>query len=60
MANLGNIFDYQNDPDKERYEKPGGKGPDRGHGPMKPMVIYYIIAVAILGSTGLLSLLLNL
>ncbi len=48
MANLGNIFDYQNDPDKERYEKPGGKGPDRGHGPMKPMVIYYIIALAVL------------
>ena len=48
MANLGNIFDYQNDPDKGRYEKPDGRGSNKGHGPMKPMVIYYIIALAVL------------
>ena len=48
MANLGNIFDYQNDPDKGRYEKPDGRGSNKGHGPMKPMIIYYIIALAVL------------
>ncbi len=46
MANLGNIFDYQNDPDKDKYEKKDGGG--SGQRPLKPMIIYYIIALGIL------------
>ena len=47
MANLGNIFDYQNDPNKSKYDGSGGKG-GRFPKPNKPIIIYYIVAVLLL------------
>ncbi len=47
MANLGNIFDFMNDPDKEKYD--GSK--NKGSGikpPKKPMIVYYLIVIAIM------------
>ena len=49
MANLGNIFDFMNDPDKDKYD--GSKKNDRGNGikpPKKPMIVYYLIVIAIM------------
>ena len=46
MANLGNIFDYQNDPNKNKYD--GSGSGSRFPRPNKPMLIYYIIALAVL------------
>ena len=49
MANLGNIVDYMNDPDKDKYD--GSKKNDRGNGikpPKKPMIVYYLIVIAIM------------
>ena len=46
MANLGNIFDYQNDPNKNKYD--GSGSGSRFPKPNKPMLIYYIIALAVL------------
>ena len=47
MANLGNIFDYQNDPNKSKYDGSGGNG-GRFPKPNKPIIIYYIVAVLLL------------
>ncbi len=46
MANLGNIFDYQNDPNKSKYD--GSKGNGRFPKPNKPIMIYYIVALLLL------------
>ena len=49
MVNLGNIFDFMNDPDKDKYD--GSKKNDRGNGikpPKKPMIVYYLIVIAIM------------
>ena len=47
MANLGNIFDFMNDPDKDKYDgsnkNGGGLKP-----PKKPMIVYYLIVLAIM------------
>ena len=50
MANLGNIFDYREDPDRGKYDgskqpnqnKPGGKKPP------KPMIVYYLIGLIVI------------
>ena len=52
MANLGNIFDYREDPDHENYD--GSKNPNKmnnGGGrkrPPRPMMIYYVVALVII------------
>ena len=52
MANLGNIFDYREDPDHENYD--GSKNPNNmnnGGGrkrPPRPMMIYYVVALVII------------
>ena len=48
MANLGNIFDFMNDPDKDQYD---GSKKGKGSGikpPKKPMIVYYLIVIAIM------------
>ena len=42
--NLGNIFDYKNDPDKSRYDGSGNQGGK----PRKPMVFYVVIVLCIM------------
>lgn len=46
MANLGNIFDYQNDPNKNKYDGSGSNS--MFPKPNKPMLVYYIVALAVL------------
>ena len=47
MANLGNIFDFENDPDKSNYD---GSGDKRNNipKPRKQMVIYWLIAIGVI------------
>ena len=45
MANLGNIFDFQNDPDRKRYD---GSNKFNFKKPNRQMVIYYILAVVLI------------
>ncbi len=45
MANLGNIFDFQNDPDRKRYD---GSNKFNFRKPNRQMVIYYILAVVLI------------
>lgn len=46
MANLGNIFDYQNDPEKSNYDGSGNNG--NHFRPRRQMVIYWIIVIAVI------------
>ena len=46
MANLGNIFDFQNDPDKSEYDGSGKN--DRPKKPRKQMLIYWLIGIAVI------------
>ena len=50
MANLGNIFDYREDPDHSKYD--GSHGNGGGNHPIKkppiPMVAYAVIALVVL------------
>ena len=46
MANLGNIFDFMNDPDKEKYD--GSKNNNGIKPPKKPMIVYYLIVLGIM------------
>lgn len=46
MADLGNIFDFQNDPDRSNYD--GSKDNHNIRKPRKTMVIYWLIAIAII------------
>ena len=45
MAKLGNIFDYQDDPDRKNYDGSNNGGLKK---PDKPMIIYLIIVLAIM------------
>jgi len=46
MANLGNIFDFMNDPDKDKYD--GSKNNNGIKPPKKPMIVYYLIVLGIM------------
>ena len=51
MANLGNIFDYREDPNHSNYD--GSKNPNNNHKPPiqkppKPMIVYWLIALGIM------------
>ncbi len=46
MANLGNIFDFMNDPDKEKYDG-SQKGPQIKP-PRKPLILYYLIVLIVM------------
>ena len=50
MANLGNIFDYREDPDHSKYDgsKQPGKRPNGGNKPPKPMMVYYLIGLIVI------------
>ncbi len=50
MAKLGNIFDYQNDPDKSNYENGDSKFPK----PNKPMTIYLLFVLAMMIAINLI------
>ena len=49
MANLGNIFDYQNDPDRQKYD---GSQKNNGRGgrkkPPAPIMAYYLIGLVVI------------
>ncbi len=47
MANLGNIFDFQNDPDRKRYDG-SGKGGNNFRKPNKQMTIYLIFVLVVM------------
>ncbi len=46
MANLGNIFDFMNDPDKDKYDG-SQKGPQIKP-PRKPLILYYLIVLIVM------------
>ena len=46
MANLGNIFDFMNDPDKDQYDG-SQKGPQIKP-PRKPLILYYLIVLIVM------------
>ena len=46
MANLGNIFDFMNDPDKDKYD--GSRNNKGLKPPKKPMIVYYLIVLGIM------------
>ena len=46
MANLGNIFDFMNDPDKDKYDG-SQKGPQI-RPPRKPLILYYLIVLIVM------------
>ena len=46
MANLGNIFDFMNDPDKDKYDG-SQKGPQIKP-PRKPLIVYYLIVLVVM------------
>lgn len=50
MANLGNIFDYREDPDHSKYDGSKNNGGNRPpiQKPPKPMIVYWLIAFAIM------------
>ena len=47
MAKLGNIFDYQDDPDRQNYDGSSNNG-NHFKKPRKQMVVYWIIAIAVI------------
>ena len=49
MANLGNIFDYQNDPDRGKYDgSRGGNGNGGRKKPPTPILVYYLIGLIVI------------
>ena len=46
MANLGNIFDYQNDPNRKNYD--GSSNSNGFKKPNKPMTIYLLFVLGVM------------
>ena len=48
MPNLGNIFDYREDPDHSRYDGSHGNGKPPIKKPATPMIIYAVVALVVM------------
>ena len=56
MANLGNIFDFMNDPDHDKYDGSKNKNDKPNKPSKKPLIIYYLLALALISLVNMVLL----